>query len=835
MSVLLSNRLESLYERLRDDLGTDLFADQRVVVPNYAMKQWLQKKLAEDHGVATGIDFSFLEEAIHSGRPSKLELSLRLQQRLPLIDELSSYLRSWRRIASLADVLAELFLQYDLYGEVAGDDWQTRLYREVMPQWDANVKPLYIFGFSFLPPRYFHLLTDSHLYLLSPCAAYWGDIVSDREGRRLADYWRRQGAYNVDQLEEYLTDRHSLLANLGRVGRQFSLLLEDLHFDELYEESDPSALGELQNGMLLLEDRQIEPDTTLEIHEAPSPIHEVEALKEAICASGIKPEEILVMTPKIDTYAPLVEASFSRDGIPFVLQAPSEVHIEFLRLLDLVEGRWELSTLLPILDRLGLETTLLRSAPIGWGRDLSHRDQVMEKLYGRALSDRSGVATWEEGLGSLIDGLATGETELSSADQIEALLLALQEIEEDLAPLREAADLSVWADRLEGLAEKYCEPIEALGKLRIPLEGHFEFGPIRRAVEKVLNVGHGTMPLSYDAIRCSSMVPVPAKMICLLGFDEESFPSRHRPLSLDKMAGKTPTKSDLDRYLFLETILAARERLVIFYSNRSERDGQPLGPSPLLDDLDAKRVVHQAYREPGVERAPLRLTQPMPLAIDLRDLRLSASDPAKLFLRSILGITLEEEEDLSDEESLTFDGLELYRILLDGTFDPEDLPPGLFGEVEKRRVEKRLTEVREGLAQLGIKELRGQEVSLEVEVEGQTVRIEGELPLVSEKGIVLLGRQDVATLIRNWPLLLVHGAKEGKSAALFARGAKEVVIEQPLEQLKKYLTYYLRSTQQLMAPHSKLAGFASPYMEWGEGLVDESPFEPALEAWRESL
>jgi len=169
--VFLSNRVEVLYERLKEALFfTEVtpFARRLVVVPSAAMKSWLMLKLANDPsiGIATGLEIMYLDQALKTasrlllpqlnGQPhtpllSHLELVLALevemralisdfsslpepQQALwkPLLDYLKVFQadskklsrKTERRLISLCRNLGELFLHYGNCGGRLVEEWE---------------------------------------------------------------------------------------------------------------------------------------------------------------------------------------------------------------------------------------------------------------------------------------------------------------------------------------------------------------------------------------------------------------------------------------------------------------------------------------------------------------------------------------------------------------------------------------------------------------------------------------------------------------------------------------------------------------------------------------
>src|SRR5208283_4374893 len=108
----------------------------------------------------------------------------------------------------------------------------------------------------------------------------------------------------------------------------------------------------------------------------------------------------------------------------------------------------------------------------------------------------------------------------------------------------------------------------------------------------------------------SSLRSIPFKVIFVLGLNEATFPEReHRePLDLRtlKRAAGDVTPAERDRYLFLETILAARERIFFSYIFRDAKTGDRLEPSSVIRELqymlrefiDARRLEALTVEHP---------------------------------------------------------------------------------------------------------------------------------------------------------------------------------------------------------------------------------------------
>lgn len=97
---------------------------------------------------------------------------------------------------------------------------------------------------------------------------------------------------------------------------------------------------------------------------------------------------------------------------------------------------------------------------------------------------------------------------------------------------------------------------------------------------------------------------LPFRAIFVMGLNEAAFPERERRDPLDlRLIRRHPgdiSPSERDRYLFLEAILAARERIAFSWIERDPESGERLHPSTTLQEL--KSVLGQYLAEPELER-----------------------------------------------------------------------------------------------------------------------------------------------------------------------------------------------------------------------------------------
>ena len=111
-------------------------------------------------------------------------------------------------------------------------------------------------------------------------------------------------------------------------------------------------------------------------------------------------------------------------------------------------------------------------------------------------------------------------------------------------------------------------------------------------VEKL--AGEPGMPsrfLSGQVTFCAllPMRSIPFRIIALVGLNDGQFPRKSASMSFDLMA-RFPRRGDRslrdeDKYLFLETLISARERLFISYLGRNIRDNSEIQPSIVVSEL----------------------------------------------------------------------------------------------------------------------------------------------------------------------------------------------------------------------------------------------------------
>jgi exodeoxyribonuclease V gamma subunit len=111
------------------------------------------------------------------------------------------------------------------------------------------------------------------------------------------------------------------------------------------------------------------------------------------------------------------------------------------------------------------------------------------------------------------------------------------------------------------------------------------------------------------------MRAIPYRHVYLLGMDDASYPRRQPPSDFDLMASRyrpgDRARRDDDRYLFLEALLAAREKFVISWVGRHIRTNQKRPACVMVSQL--QDYLDQFWQSPNAEKASETLTTTHPL------------------------------------------------------------------------------------------------------------------------------------------------------------------------------------------------------------------------------
>ena len=488
---------------------------------------------------------------------------------------------------------------------------------------------------------------EVNLFLLNPCQQYWGDIASEREiARAVSNQLALPEEVYLERGNSLLSSMGLLGRDFWDSINEFQILENELFREPTanhllsFIQSDILNLrdrGELEETQFIAPH-----DTSIQIHSCHSPMREMEVLYDRLLGMfdddpDLAPRDILVMVPDIEAYAPYIEAVFDtpsneRERIPYSIADRSmrkESHVidTFLAILELCRGRFTASDVLDILQseavqrRFDLTETDLelirkwvRDTRIRWGIDADDRSRMNLPAFAEN--------TWKSGIERLLLGYAMpiknqqvfhGIVPYDNIEGTDALVLGrfvefLDQLFSLVSSLEQSRTPKDWAAVLTELLEALFQPDEPaqneMQAIRFALKELFEVAELadfnetidlavlkkslRQRLEKE-TFGFGFITGGVTFCAMLPMRSIPSKVICLLGMDNDAYPRQTKALGFDLMA-KHPHKGDRsrrndDRYLFLEAILSARQKLYISYVGQSIRDNSAMPPSVLVSEL----------------------------------------------------------------------------------------------------------------------------------------------------------------------------------------------------------------------------------------------------------
>ena len=332
-------------------------------------------------------------------------------------------------------------------------------------------------------------------------------------------------------------------------------------------------------------------------------------------------------------------------------------------LLQLPQARLSLSEWLGLFQveavraRYGLQAqdvqdlhTLLVNAGVRWGLDAEHRQH-----WGlQADAVNSVQNTWVFGLQRLLLGYALGATDAQHAtwqstfaqsgiDGLDApvvsgLLRSLQDLQLSLQHLSQDHTPLEWVQLLQDLVARFFKVTDDAGqrlldRMLLPLEqwltdcqlAQFD-NPVPLAVVRShwlaqMDTGGLQRRFMGGGVQFATLMPmraIPFKVVCLLGMNDGAYPRAPAPRDFDLMsqpahgrAGDRARRED-DRYLFLEALLSARERLYVSWQGRRASDHAKLPPSVLVAQLlDHLQLCHALPNDTQTKPAFEALLQPL--------------------------------------------------------------------------------------------------------------------------------------------------------------------------------------------------------------------------------
>lgn len=519
---------------------------------------------------------------------------------------------------------------------------------------------LILFGLTVLPggPSFLELADavatrrDVHLFLLEPSSASNRRITGSTPpavGARL-----RSEDRSADLVH------HPLLRSWGRLPRETAIILDDAGRDgpsiERTSATAPTvgpattllaALQEdLRSDRAPTGDRPFDPsDGSIQFHACHGPARQVEVLRDALLhllADGdLLEEDIVVMCPALERFAPLIESGFGPSAVDGSAPA-DDSHAPTLRyrladrsigsdnqvldatrtLLEMLSGRFEAPTVLDFLARQPVRARFDLSdddlARIGdwaadgrvrWGLDADHRaasgmpTEITTNTW-RAAIDRLlvGSAIHDEALavGEVVP-LPVGDGDAGLAGRLAEVMWRLSRHVDEIAVARPVRRWLEWLNtmvtdlfevdregswQLRTLRRILADIAESSSIDGEPIDVEIDFADLRSLLDDRLRSMPGRPDFFRGGITVTSTTPlrwVPFRVIALLGMDQEALASG--AVEGDDLVAAAPCLGDRDpradlRQSLLEAVLAAGDHLLVVRDGHSPRTNQPV-PAPV--------------------------------------------------------------------------------------------------------------------------------------------------------------------------------------------------------------------------------------------------------------
>jgi len=386
---------------------------------------------------------------------------------------------------------------------------------------------------------------------------------------------------------------------------------------------------------------------------------------------NLQPHEVVILSPGLEQAAPHLEAVFQRKfprhdaaGRSTSLQLPLVIADRGIRetseaadlltlMLAMAGSRCGQDDILAVAghplvrrhfkandDTVTTWSELIERAGVRWGLDAAHRHR-----RGLAIEAVGDVHTWKRGLERMLLGAT-----LADAEQREAIggVTPLAALDPDdlraITPLVEILDIvrdldaatvtnlpvAEWCDAIEMALLALCgtecpdlgEPLALLGRLRAAAAGSpaeqaaVPFADVRELLISWLDEKAGRQPLHTGAITATSMVPlrgVPFRVVCVFGYDDGAVGVGEADgddlVARQNLVGDVDPRTDSRRAL-LDSLLAARDRLLITCNGRSLKNNEPVPLVTPLAELVDFAVRHGVRREKIGAPSGIEVAQP---------------------------------------------------------------------------------------------------------------------------------------------------------------------------------------------------------------------------------
>ena len=363
--------------------------------------------------------------------------------------------------------------------------------------------------------------------------------------------------------------------------------------------------------------------------------------------TSLKPRDIVVMVPDIDQYAPYIDAVFASapeaQRIPWAIADQSQVQENpllesVMALMGLFDNRLSLTQVLDWLDvpairrRFGLDESDLESikdwlnqAGVRWGLDNAHRQSLgfpgfdqnswrkglRQLLLGLMLPDATGKDNASAGTSKQGNDWPVYAVEGGAAELLGQLMCFIDTLDHWRQFQASATDHAVetWMQAIPAMLDDFYDPDldegVQLQRVRDALQrwsqelSDADFNQslsahvVRTWFNEHLGQQGGWQRFLAGPVNFCTLMPmrsIPFKAVCLLGMNDQDYPRQVTPVGFDLMVQGQSRRGDRsrredDRYLVLEALCSAQDKLYISYRGRDARENHELQPSVLINEL----------------------------------------------------------------------------------------------------------------------------------------------------------------------------------------------------------------------------------------------------------
>ncbi|MGL4347865.1 MAG: exodeoxyribonuclease V subunit gamma [Chlamydiales bacterium] len=389
-------------------------------------------------------------------------------------------------------------------------------------------------------------------------------------------------------------------------------------------------------------------DDSIQVHRTISMMQELEILYRTIgkiieSDPKLDLSDIMVVAPNIATYAPLIPFVFSKknSNLPYVIDGNNEEINELLRgiveILQLVGSSLDISSVrtflsLPLvqkkfaLSERDIEDffILVEKMNVSWGFNIAHRTKVLNTR--REDSNLDDTGTWEYFFDRILYGFCmvvdcqnknfeekvdyqffpSCNLSFTKAPWIGVFYSIVNTIYQNICG-RDTEEMEIerwvsllfqWIDTL--LIEEFdsCDAGVHLKKhlcniYKLPLTcrtSPISFNSFSQFLRSVLRE-YELIPNRIGKICFSSLQQgkiTPSKILCILGFDADSFPKKQQENSLHDLKVDEIMLAQCtaqDRFCFLEILHQAEDKLLFFFNAFDPLDGKEREYSHLISEL----------------------------------------------------------------------------------------------------------------------------------------------------------------------------------------------------------------------------------------------------------